>query len=284
MGCISSLITDKTKILDLNSSTSVKSSEKEQVLDLSFPTDFCYYYMQNMYFKNNTWYYFKADSLTSFSIMNEFIGSYLSKLKNLPTVTYEVSKVNKKFEMIYGISSVNFKNQDSYKYFLLPDLIEEDILYPWDIKVIESLKKFAINSLNEKQFLKQIFDLLAIDIYMAQNDRTDVNLQLQVDKSNDFITLAPIYDYFYCDDTSWFKTLKNVIISLNNTTITKLIKEYPEFKVSLESVLSYNIKEILNQICNDYYFNQDCLEYNNILDYYKIKDEKQKEYINSLIK
>lgn len=278
---LTDLITDKTPILKLEPNYDITRKEKLAVLGLDSKSSFLY--TDYMYFFNNTWYYFKRDGMNNnyaFYILDELMGTYLAKNRELPTVTYEIAKTNDS----YGIASINFKNK-KFNYYTLKQLIGNTSLCT-GIQNIELLKQFCNNTVNETKLLEHIFNMLALDIHMLQRDRCNVNLQFQMDKENHYFDIAPLYDYSICElkVSDIGINMKTPIILINNASISLLLKKYPVFKRALEMCLNQSMKELWDKICLDYHFNQECSSYERIKDYYDIKDKSQKQYIKKILK
>lgn len=173
MAFLSQLITEKTPILNLEPNYGISREEKLKVLDLRSTASIIY--SDYMYYFSGNWYYFKCDKNDTNAIymIEELMGTYLAKARNLPTVTYEVAKVNDK----YGLASMNFK-QDKFRYYLLNQLID-NVYSLTGMQRIDILKSFTIDDINENEFLNHLFNMLALDIHMLQEDRCNVNLQFQ---------------------------------------------------------------------------------------------------------
>jgi len=278
---LDSLITENTPILDLPPNEQISGKLRYKILNLKCLS--AKKYIKYLHYFNNLWYYFKSEERSNmrypYCISDELIGSYLASLRNLPTVNYQISKVCNEL----GIASVNFKEK-GIKYFNLSDMIGNHSYYGNPVNV-EILKSFTINSENEEDFMKKLFDLLAIDIHMLQTDRCNLNFQFYVDKNN-YINFAPLYDYSNCLPSVGNRdiNLSNHIIDLNFKNIKYLLDNYPKFKESLEECLDYSMEDIWDQICKDYNFNQDCATYERIREYYEIKDNNQQQYIKKLLK
>lgn len=270
------LITEKTKILELNNNYFSKN-EKLRVLDINYKNN--NKYIKKMYYLNDYWYYFKtSNSMYPFSLFNELIGTYLSKLLNIKSVTYDIAFANN----TYGITSRNFKS-NKYDYYFLSNL-PIDYLEKGHLCNIQLLRNLCIDEENYKNILNSILKLLAIDLYMLQSDRGIVNLQFEINKETKYFDLAPIYDFSNC----MFKQIKNInipnpIINLNSSTLAIIMSEYPNFKEYLEILLDNKMSNIWNYISIDYSFNMESMEYDRIHDYYEIKEENVKKYIKQIL-
>lgn len=278
---LTELITEDTPILLLEPNSNISKKEKNKVLGLECSLSDTY--TAYMYYYNNKWYYFKRDYTNGgypFYIIDELMGTYLSKKRNLPTVLYEIAQVDES----YGLASINFK-QSGFKYYTLSQLMDDELFYSV-IENIDILKSFTVNYANEREFLNHLFNLFSLDIHMLQRDRGNVNLQFQINGENNYFDIAPLYDYSNCSQVVGIDGLniRNVIMDLNEISIRSLLRKYPDFQKSLALCLEQNMKEIWEQICLDYHLNQECSAYERIKDYYEFKDEKQKQYIKQILK
>lgn len=278
---LTKLITDETPILKLNSCEDISKEEKIKVLGINGTLSDKY--STYMYKKDNKWYYFKqekSNGLFPFYIFEELMGSYLAKIRNLPTVIYQIAEVDKNL----GIASVNFKKEGS-SYYRLEELLEYIPFSKKHLRNIEGLKSYTIDELNEKEFMTHLFNFFALDIHMLQCDRGDYNLQFQINDKTKHFDIAPLYDYSNCFSQVGVAGLNvmNKIVALDYINIPSLCEIFPEFKTCLELCLEQNMSEIWEQICIDYHFNQDCSEYERIKEHYEIKDESQKRYIKSML-
>lgn len=274
MEILTELVTDKTNIIYLNNKY-ISDNKKENIIDIISPSSKRYY--SKMYYQNNIWYYFKKDldyGFYPFTIPEEIIGSYLATKLNLRTVEYEIAKVKNN----YGIVSKNFKTQENF-YYTFYDLVDIETNDNIDI-----LKLFVTEE-NYEVLLDQILKLLALDTYMLQMDRCNINLQFEQNIKTKNILLAPIYDYANCIQcvNNDFLT-KNILLSVTKSNFAELIQKYPKYKEYLDTLLEQNLKQIWQQICIDYKLNQDCFTYDRVSDYYEIKSDNQKKYLKELIK
>ena len=290
---ISELITDHTPLLKLtNKVCSTKEqelkerNEKYRVLDLDCVLS--RFYVNYMYFQNQKWYYFKMEDLKNddfpFSLIDELMGAYLSRYIGLPAVSYQIASTKKNNCENYGIASLNFKKL-GFRYMTFHKLLEH-YEYLDNIERIKFLKSMCVNFQNEELLMSHIFKLFALDIYMIQKDRCDINLQFQVDQKTSFFDLAPLYDFSncrFCIDSNGIK-INNPMGVLDDSTIPKLIQNFPMFQKELEFICQFHLKEVWEEISRDYSFNQASPLYDRICDYYELKEEKIKKYIKQISK
>lgn len=290
---ISELITENTPILKLTDKVySTKEQElkernvKYRVLDLDCVLS--RFYINYMYFQNQKWYYFKMEELKNddfpFSLIDELVGSYLSSYVGLPAVSYQVASTNKNHHENFGVASLNFKKL-GFCYMTFHKLLEH-YEYLDSVERIKFLKSMCIDFQNEEILMSHIFKLFALDIYMIQRDRCDINLQFQIDQRTSFFDLAPLYDFSNC--CSWIDStgikVNNPMGVLDNSTIPKLLQSFPMFQKELEFIFQFHLKEVWEKISRDYYFNQTSSLYDRICNYYEIKEEKIKKYIKQISK
>lgn len=280
------LITAETPILNLSHSTETSDEEKEKILDLNGTSrGVIKEYIKYMYYQNAYWYYFKKDKNNyeyPFYIIDELIGMFLSKKRELETLEYEIAKVNN----TYGLASKNFKSDD-YTYHTLSSLIGN----PLDGNKyynLELLKLACVDEENEKKLLQNIFKMLAIDIVMLQKDRCSINLQFQINKKTGELDIAPIYDFSNCSPRiilnskkTW--NLRNVLLDINENSIQWLLNNYTLFREELEFYLEQDLNFVWDEICLYYQFDQDTAAYERVKDYYKIKEDSVRKYIRQLI-
>ena len=290
---ISELITDKTPILRFSEKLNltkeqekIERNKKYEILDLECTLS--KFYVNYMYYQNQNWYYFKKEELKNdvfpFSLIDELMGSYLSNYIGLPSISYQIASTKKNNCENYGIASLNFK-KDGFYYMTFHKLLEH-YEYLDNFERIQFLKTMCVNLQNERLLMDHIFKLFALDIYMLQKDRCDINLQFQIDQKTSFFDFAPLYDFSncrFCPDSSGIK-INNPLGVLDTSTIPKLMQEFPLFYEKLEFVFQFSLKEIWEKIAKDYYFNQECSLYDRIYNYYEIKEEKVKKYIKQLTK
>ena len=274
MKILEELITDQTNILNL-SDKYIPENKKNSIIDIM--PNLARKYYSKMYYKNGIWYYFKKDieyGFYPFTISEELIGTYLANILDLETVKYEIAKTKNN----YGIASQNFKTTDN-NYYTFYDLVDIEINDNIDIL------KLLITKENYQILLDQIFKLLALDTYMLQQDRCNINLQFKQNIKTKELQLAPIYDYANCNSNVKDTYItKNVLFNVTEGNINELVERYPKYKEYISILLSHSLKQIWEQICIDYKLNMDCFTYDRVKDYYELKEENQKRYLKKIIK
>lgn len=276
---IRKLITKNTPILKLPKD-SIPLSDKYSELGFLSSHKNARFYAEMMYFLNNDWYYFKVEEvqfLYPFYLIDELMGSYLSKFINLDAVSYSVASIDD----YVGLVSQNFK-KDGFDYYFPKELSLDSAR---DITNISILKSLCTDDNNAQELIQSILKLFALDIYMLQKDRSSLNLQFQTNKMNHVFSLAPIYDFSNCSSSVGKEGIHvpNVILTIDDTTIPMLCRDYPKFSEYLNMLLEQKMSVTWDQICQDYYFNQDCFAYVQIKDHYQIKEEKQKEFLKKYL-
>lgn len=289
MQYISELITDKTPILHLKNDRSTTTEEKENVLGkiracLSKKEE----YLQMLYLMNNSWYYLKKEEDNPsypFYLINELMGSYIVKSRGLKTPDYFIAETKKN----KGIASLNFK-QEGYDYYF-GDYFHhryKELTGGYLILSVDGIADLSIlcQSPEKKQKLIDDFiNMLAIDTYMLQTDRGPANIQFAVNQKTKEAQLGPIYDFSNCSTAilSSGLFLKNCIVLLVDNNIRLLVQKYPEYKEYLSFLIEQGFVSTWNQICDDYHFNKNNDAYESVLEYYKMKEQSQKNYLSKFI-
>lgn len=269
------LITDKTNIIYLEDKNITKDEYKSIICEsISFSRKKDYLKMIKKY--NNQIYIFKEKGMNYYGLINELIGSFLAKKINLDTVSYDICKCDGKL----GIASKNFKDE-KYDYKYLNDLT---IIKPYIFALsnINNIKEECITQENKDSIINQILKLICLDLYMCQRDRNMSNIQFKIDKDTNYLSLAPIYDYYDCLDN--LSVLYNAIISLSDDSIRMLLNNYSNFSDILKETISIPMTQLIDEIACYYGFNKDNFIYQNLIDYYEIKQEKQKNYLKRYTK
>lgn len=289
MEYIKELITEETPILNLKNDRSTTTQEKETVFGkINAGRLKKEEYLKMMYLMNNSWYYLKKESDNGaypFYLINELIGSYLVKSRGLKSLTHLIAKTKKGI----GLASLNFK-KEGYDYYF-GDYFQrqyEKITGEYhDLAVdrIANLNILCPNQGNASKLIDDFLNMLAIDIYMLQTDRSPANIQFGINRETKETELATIYDFSNCskDISSDGIYLKNCIISLFDLSINLLAKKYPEFRDYLFFLIEQGFVNVWNTICDDYHFNKNNEAYESVLYYFQTKEEKQKEYLYNLI-
>lgn len=202
-------------------------------------------------------------------LLNELIGSYLSKQIGLDSVDYKIGKYNDNY---YAISELFFK--DEYEYYY-PYQKGYDLIYDYEnLDHYDEIVYFENNiPKNNKSITNKILELIILDIKMGQSDRHNSSNLLLKRKNDDIdYDLCPIYDFgnSYSDLPCYpnYNVYSNsfVIVKKNIESLNMLLKDYPQV---------YEIIDVLNNISMESLF--DDIEKKNSIE---ISKYKRMEYEN----
>ncbi len=217
----------------------------------------------------------------------EFIGEELCNIRNIRCTHYFMAgltrfKVNKslkrgevdKYNPTIGIGSYDFTDNNK-QYKRIDD---------YEVRAnngFESMLKHAKNEENKKQLCRDMLEMIALDIYMGQVDRSAVNIMFEEDKEGN-IRLAPLYDFEYSlnstllDDSIYTSDL----YSFDTFEDCKeFIKKYPLFRDILASYLNINLVEVISRCYSRRGLNIPSDKWNFYMDF----DQKQKEKIQKIL-
>lgn len=290
MASLSELITDKTPIITLKNDSHVSLATKEKVLgsdnySLSKKDD----YLKMMYIMNNIWYYFKKEEENAsypMYLFDELMGSYMASLLSLKSLEFFIAQT--KHEI--GLASKNFRNNNCTYHFgnFLHETSEKEygISLGRDIGNLDALRILCNNTDNTLQLIDEFIRLLAIDSYMLQTDRGPANIQFAVDNETKETHLGTIYDFSNCKDevASWGIYLKNCIVIVEELGMPLLIRECPEYLEYVSLLIDQGFASSWDKICDNYCFNKETRSYEEVKKYYKVKENKQKDYFRNFIK
>ena len=200
----------------------------------------------------------KAEPKIYFKNFNhaEFIGEELCNIRNIRCAHYFIAgltrfKINKtlkrgeidKYNPSIGVGSQDFMEPGKrYKY-----------LGNYEEKAdngFESMLRNAKSEENRKQLCRDMLEMLALDIFMGQSDRSEVNIMFEEDKESN-IRLAPLYDFEH--------SLNRTCIDKNNLYTSSLysfetiddckefIRKYPMFRDILASYLNVNLVDVISR-------------------------------------
>lgn len=184
-------------------------------------------------------------------LVNELIGSYLSKLINLDAVDYQIGMKNE--HKLYVLSKLFYERDFDYKN---PDRYDSNYL-------ISKLKKrFLVDNLPEEYpYLRDnLLKLALLDIKMNQFDRyVESNIMIKSAKISNFTNLAPIYDFGFSYPTASscyseiFEIYSNYFITIrkNYESLKLLLKKYPQIYDTLYILATLDIKNALKDIENE---------------------------------
>lgn len=273
------LITKETSYIELEEDLIEKIQEKKKIIG-DFSSSKYTSYLSMIYKNNNNWYFFK-ENLKTIELINELLGSYMSKKINLPVVSYNIAKTKDKI----GIASMNFKDNNHNYYY--PDNLPINInLYTITTQNIDNLQVMCMNQQNIDIFLNHLLKLLSLDLYMIQSDRHRHNIQFSQNIKTGFFDIAPLYDFESCKKEINVNNflIPNAIMELYLDNIKILAREYPEFYDILKEVINIDMTSEIEKIFSDYKLNQDCSVYQKLIDYYEIKQNNQRKVIKKFLK
>lgn len=227
---------------------------------------------------NEKYYYYKY--VSQYEMINELIGSYLSKVLDLRAVDYEIGNIDGD---LVALSELFFKRGYSYTnsldYFFRRDRIIDDgnaFSYLFRFFYFVETKFFSSIPENMKD---DILKLTAIDLKMGQFDRHNQNITLQVSK--DDVSLAEVYDFggSYQYD-GYFRGLLYydnpfILVRKNGISLSSLCRRFPMLYEYIDILKNTSIIDILCEIEQDknikfteteygYYYQKDC-SYNKLL-------------------
>jgi len=238
---IKNLITNDTKLLELSEQvyTPTKISKATGIRK-----DICKTW-DTWYENNNKWYFFKDfgysdQSVFESKLINELIGEYLANRLGLDTVHYELARINTQSDReLIGLASENFI-QKRNKYLFIRDM-DISVNYA-NTNNLNRLRHICPNEENYKELLDEIYKLVALDIYMSQEDRCEQNIQFRKHKKN--LHLAPIYDYEYSFNDPYDLRYGSCILGINVDDLDS----YPKIKEGLDKLFSLDMKDIIEDI------------------------------------
>lgn len=184
---------------------------------------------------NNTYYYIKQGRG-----LNEFLGEIIANELNLKTAHYEPVDYYGDFY----IRTPNFRKKDKTYHRVSEFTTQEGdkLDYFKEYKTYEQLKQ-------------DMLKLYALDIYMMQLDRADVNIQLE--KDNDSLRLAPVFDYsaaYMCSHKRYLEYY-NYMYSMNIEKMDEVFKKYPELYNYLKQLDNIDFLKLLKEEMEKYKLN-----------------------------
>lgn len=202
---------------------------------------------------NGKYYYYKGVDFDQ--LINELIGSLLSKMVGLDAVDYKIGVCNNE---LYALSEIfykpGFQYYDCEKFFgKIADhkLTESDINAAKDFFLEDSM----FNLITNPKMLLNLLKLTIIDIKMGQIDRNNLgNIIVKEDKTNGLIDLAPIIDFECSYDSSppfpEFSFYDNpfIVILKSEQSIATLVRKYPQIMETVRLLANLKMEEILLQI------------------------------------
>lgn len=299
---------EKVKLLGLSSDYVNKVAKGNYYDILGFPCCTIEKFIDSMYLYHDNLYYFKEDLYKGdykfrfaedykFEFADNLMGSYLAKKIGIRAVDYYVARVGNAF----GLASQSFKEEKFDYYYLdyfdgLRDIIRVQ-LGDFNIDTIGDYENiFRKYELNESVFINHILEMIALDVYTLKRCRNLADIQIQINKETGDIDLAPLYDFSKCNSEIIFDygarlglskysfTSNHFLLEIDVSMISLLINKYPYFYECLLRLMDQGMSTTWENICIDNNFNQDSYIYYKILQYYKIKEEKQNKLLNKIFK
>ena len=196
----------------------------------------------SLYYAKRVWAKEEEDCL-----VNELIGSYLSRLIDLDAVDY---KIGKQGQYIYALSKLFYEEDFDYEY---------SKKYNSNFDLDSMNKKFIIDNLpNEYPHIREkLLKLALLDIKMGQYDRyNETNIMLKKSKITNFIDLAPIYDFgfSYPLPTIWnkdaFVLYTNYFLTIrkNEESLQMLLNKYPQIYDIMYKLADIDMNSIIKDI------------------------------------
>ena len=193
------------------------------------------------YQHDGIWYFYKTfhsffyEIPESMKLINELIGELLAHKLEVPSVHYQIAERNN----IIGLISENFikKGQDYYfmKDLRLPTCFNGD-------KNLIILRKYCKDDDNYRQLLSEILKLVAIDLYMSQEDRNPTNIQFT--RKDGELHLTPLYDFEASFGSSYQYEYCSALLGITPEEIDK----YPALRDYLTILFHDRIEKVLEQI------------------------------------
>ena len=220
----------------------------------------------------------------------EFVGQELCDMRNIPTARYTVigecvlyregytryGEINPKYYR-FKIGSYDFKKDDSTYFTMSTDELNKGE----SLNVVLSL---CPTTENKKQLLDEILELVALDTYMGQTDRTDSNIIFTKNKKTKEIHLAPIFDYEYSLKKhllSPYTIYENPITRFDSVDDYKYFMDnYPELGDKLEFYLGVDLKDTIRRA----YAMRGLVIPHKYYQFYEEFDDNRKELINKIVR
>ncbi len=185
---VKDLVTNKTNVIRvLEKPIDIKRLSQETGVDEETCRE-----RDSWFLYEGIWHYYKrfynfpGGSPEEMKFINELMGEILSKKLGIESIHYKIAD-NKGF---IGLLSENFLKPDQ-KYFFMRDL---RIMSQFtNTSNLEKIRRLCKDDENYRQLLSEIFKLVAIDLYMNQEDRNFTNMQFT--RKDGELHLAPLYDF-----------------------------------------------------------------------------------------
>lgn len=218
-------------------------------------------FYENWAYIDRTWYYHKfAKNL------NEFIGEILADNLSVPSAHYEPA---------YRGGKLMIRTPD----FRIPNHTYMTLyqLHPGYVQT--TFEDFLKLTDLDKESISNILKMFAIDIYMRQTDRSNVNILFKKNKATKKLSFAKMFDYTNGFDIGYTR-YNNVILSMDMTRddVYKKLGNFPEFFSYLDTLSHLDMLRLLKKWCLRYGFNIT----SEIEAYYQKEEEISKELIKEI--
>lgn len=219
-----------------------------------------YWYKKEVVKYNNDYYYMKK--VSDKELINELIGSILSKIINLNSIEYEIA-----MDEAYNFYVMSKLFYDKEKKYYKPYEFGYTTYHIFDINIKDYNVLSFVKELSP-QLLSDFLKLIALDIKMLQTDRNATNITFEKDKLDNY-RLSPAYDYEEAY-TNNFDMYFNpfVILWMTPKYLKEFVSSYEETLIYLNILKNINIEDILSEISRIYKISFSKEE----SDFYKEKD------------
>lgn len=231
------------------------------------------------------YYYYKEVNFNQ--LINELIGSYMSRLINLDAVDYQIGIYN---GISYALSQIFYN--PNYEYHNCQDffgtianhkLVESESL----ISKIYLVEDKLLERINNPTMLLNILKLTFLDIKMGQIDRNNLgNIMVKKSKFNGLVDLAPMFDFECSYDDSppypefYFYDNPFVVLRKNQLSLSSLCKRHSQILETLHILATLKIEDVLNRIQEEKRIVLSAEEKK----YYEEKDKEYSKVLQKIIK
>ena len=199
------------------------------------------------------------------SLVNELIGSFLSKELELEAVDYKMGILDN--NDFVALSKVFY--EPGYEYFHPLDYDSlnycgtnmynlDYIKFNWNIDGMKKLYLDETVGQFDENIRKKLLKLIALDLKMSQADRhKSENIMFKKNVINGTLDLAPIYDFgfsYIYGNPNYFTKSKfiyvNPFICLRKSkeSLNVLADKYPEFKDYVETMSCIYLDDVLDKL------------------------------------
>ena len=248
------IVGQNTKVIDLGKLEDIELIQLEDETVPSLKRNNYHHRVSGYWLKReNKIYYFKVP-IFEHQMLRELVGEKITSYFELPSVHYEIAKMEIKGKTMYGLLSQYTRKQD--KQYLS--------LYDWAVKEgwqQQNFLKFLSENYADQPLLEEYKKLLVRELYTQEEDRQVDETIVEIDQGK--VQLSPLVDYekefilrrrldpvkipriqtFDIEDISTLLTVKadksfeNYFRQVKNLRINKLFTEIKgEFKLNLHPV------------------------------------------------